>query len=161
MVLFQIQWKNGTCGSPLTPPPSDPTQNPRNQTGFPLDRILSFKRFERKSIVLKCDHRLCEAPATPKNSRWLPKNSDRVDFQHMIQFTVVTRKTYGYVTNPLNFQESRRHSHAPTKRFHNKPSLSDRLFYGHYPHFQAFWTKFISAEMRSSLMWSSGDLQKL
>ena len=104
--LLQIQWINEDRRTILTSPPSDLTQNPRNQPGFPLDIILSFNRFERNSIVLKCDHRLCESPATPKNSRWLPKNSDRVDFQHMIQFTVVTRKTYGSVTYPLKKQGS-------------------------------------------------------
>ena len=130
MDLLHIHWKNKDRRTLLTHPPSDFRQNPCNQTGFPLDTSLIFKRFERKSIVLKSDHRLCESPATPKNSRWLPKNSDRVDFPHMIQFTVVTRKTYGYVTNPLNFCRSWRHSHAPTKRFHNKPSQPDRLFHG-------------------------------
>ena len=35
----------------------------------------------------------------PKTADDSPKNSDRVDFPHMIQFTVVARKTYGYVTN--------------------------------------------------------------
>ena len=79
----------------------------------------------------------------------------------MIQFTVVTRKTYGYVTNPLNFQESRRHSHAPTKRFHNKPSQPGRLSHNQCSQFQAFWMKFNCVEMRSSLMWSSGDSQKI
>ena len=160
MDMFQIHWIFAGRGDTLTPPPSDFTTNPRNQTEFSMDSILIFKRFGRNSFLLKCDHRLCESPATPQNSRWLPKNSVRVDFPHMIQFTVVARKTYGYVTNPLNFCGSGRHSHAHTKRFHNKPSLPDRLFHGHNPHFQAFWTKFISVEMRSSLMWFSGDSPK-
>ena len=130
MDMLQIHWIFAGRGDTLTPPPSDFTTNPRNQTDFSMDSILIFKRFGWNSFLLKCDHRLCEAPATPKNSRWLPKNSDRVDFPHMIQFTVVTRRTYGYVTNPLNFCRSWRHSHTPTKRFHNKPSQPDRLFHG-------------------------------
>ena len=72
MDLLHIHWINEDRRTLLTHPPSDFRQNACNQTGFALDIILSFKRFERKSTVLKCDHRLCESPATPKNSRWLP-----------------------------------------------------------------------------------------
>ena len=142
MDMLQIHWIFKSRGDTLTPPPSDFTTNPRNQAVSAIINVLSFKRFRWNSFVLKCDHRLCESPATPQNSRWLPKNSDRVDFPHMIQFTVVTRISYGFASNPLNFRESRKHSHAPTKRFHNKPSQPGRLFHNQCSHFQAFWMKF-------------------
>ena len=165
--MLQIHWIFESRGNTLTPPPSDFTTNPRNQADFSMDNVLSFKRFRWNSFVLKCDHRLCESPATPQNSRWLlnltkipPKNSDRVDFQHMIQFTVVTRKPYDFVSNPMKKLKSRRASHAPTKRFQTKCLQPDRLCPGYYSHFQAFWTKFNCVEMRSSLMWISGDSPK-
>ena len=154
MVLFQIQWINWTCRSPLTPPSSDLTQNPRNQTGFPLDKVLIFKRFGWNSIVLKCDHRLCESPATPKNGGWVSILDKIPLLLQMIQFTVVTRKLFqiqwknGTSESPLT---------PPPSHFQPKPLQSDRLSPNQSSHFQAFWMKSNCVEMRSSLMWISGD----
>ena len=72
MDMLQIHWIFAGRGDTRTPPQSDFTTNPRNQTDFSMDSILIFKRFGWNWFLLKYDHRLGESPATSKCCRWSP-----------------------------------------------------------------------------------------
>ena len=131
--MLQIHWIFKSRGDTLTPPPSDFTTNPRNQAVSAIINVLSFKRFGWNSIVLKCDHRLCESPATPKNGGWVSILAKIPLLLQMIQFIVVTRKLFQIQWKNWNRRAHLRH---PPNHFQTKPLQTDQLSPDQMSHFQ-------------------------